>query len=67
MKKKSIFLNNKWGGKIKLKIKYEIVKVDNEEKFQINLLGEIVNKQHTKNLCNMCNYVLLFQQKKTIE
>ena len=49
MKKKiAYFLVIKQGEKVKLKIKYEIVKskisIDCKEKFQINLLGEIVNK-----------------------
>ena len=48
----------KWeGGEIKLKVKYEIVKskIEYKEKFQINLLGKIVNKQNTTNLYSMCH------------
>ena len=47
--KKAYFQVIKWGGKVKLKIKYEIFKlkisIDYKEKFKINLLGETVNKQ----------------------
>ena len=67
-KKKSLFSNNKTRGQKEHKIKYEIVKlkliIDYKEKFRINLLGEIVSKQNTTNLHNMCYF---FQQKKALQ